>query len=128
MKRAAPVKPRAVPATPPEKTTLYVVELQSYVDVGVDPIRIREFTYSKTEKTLTSAPGHTDAPEPPLGLRRIPVNKLPAVGGIFGLAVADVSREKAIAVLLNLAIKKLTEVERAQQVLTLGIATLNRTR
>lgn len=105
-----------------EKVTLYVADIVPLRDTDA---RVRKFQYTKTKSTLTVIE-ENDGPSAPHGLRRIPLKKLPAVGGLFGLCVAATSEEEAIAVLLRVAEKERQKAQERVEVLTQGIDKLKK--
>ena len=102
--------------------TLYVVDISPFKDAEV---RVRTFKYTRTKTTLTAVEDN-DGPSAPHGLRRIPVKKLPAVGGLFGLCVAAESRGEAVEKLLKVAEKEYATAAERARVLAEGIEKLKK--
>lgn len=103
-----------------EVVTLYVVDIAPFRDADA---RVRTFQYSRSKTTLTAIE-ENDGPTAPHGLRRIPVKKLPAVGGLFGLSVAAETKAEAVEQLIKVAEKERATAEERALVLATGIKNL----
>ena len=107
---------------PSEVVTLYVVDIAPFKEADV---RVRTFQYSRSKTTLTAIE-ENDGPSAPHGLRRISVQKLPAVGGLFGLSVAAETKAAAIEKLLKVAEKERAVAAERAFVLAAGIEKLKK--